>query len=111
VAVLALVRVDCLDFKALRFWKAAMGKYDALGAFLRRWKVRNDADGVELGFAQIEDIIRGLLPRGAADAEWWSTGEQVEAHRPHQRAWLDAGFEAVAELATERVYFRKRGGG
>ena len=27
-----------------------MGKYDALGVFLRRWKVRNEADGVELGF-------------------------------------------------------------
>lgn len=47
-----------------------MGKYDALGTFLRRWKVRNDVDGVELSFAQIEGIIRGVLPRGAADAQW-----------------------------------------
>lgn len=48
-----------------------MGKHDALGAFLRRWKVLNGAEGVELGFAQIESIIGGLLPRGAAELQWW----------------------------------------
>jgi len=48
-----------------------MRKYDALAAFLRRWRVRNGAEGVELGFAHIESIIGGLLPRGAAKPEWW----------------------------------------
>lgn len=85
-----------------------MGKYDALGAFLRRWKVRNDADGVEISYAQIEGIIRGVLPRAAASADWWSASEPSDAHPPHRRAWLDAGFEAVAEPTRECVYFRKR---
>lgn len=88
-----------------------MGKYDALGAFLRRWKVRNDADGVELNFAQIEGIIRGVLPRAAAQADWWSAAEPSEIHAPHRRAWRDAGFEAVVEPTRERVYFRKQGSG
>ena len=47
-----------------------MGKYDALGAFLRRWKFRNDADGVELSFMQIEGIINGMLPRAADERQW-----------------------------------------
>ncbi|CAH0351824.1 MULTISPECIES: hypothetical protein [unclassified Sphingobium] len=85
-----------------------MGKYDALGAFLRRWKVRNDAEDVELGFAQIESIIGGLLPRGAAEPEWWCAKGDADCSAPQRRAWLDAGFEALAEPKTERVYFRKR---
>ncbi|WP_439569645.1 DUF7662 domain-containing protein [Sphingopyxis sp.] len=86
-----------------------MGKYDALGTFLRRWKVRNDVDGVELSFAQIEGIIRGGLPRGAADAQWWRADGQPGS--PHRRAWIEAGFEATADLCTERVYFRRQKNG
>ena len=85
-----------------------MGKYDALGAFLRRWRVRNDAEGVDLRFAQIESIIGGLLPRGAADPQWWYISGPTDDQAPHRRAWLDAGFEAIAEPKAERVYFRKR---
>lgn len=85
-----------------------MGKYDALGVFLRRWKVRNDAEGVDLGFAQIESIIGGLLPHGAAEPKWWCIDEPADHQAPHRRAWLDAGFEAIAEPKAERVYFRKR---
>ena len=83
-----------------------MGKYDALGTFLRRWKVRNDAPGVELSFAQIESIVRGLLPRAAADPQWWYMDEQAEP--PHRRAWREAGFDAIADMAAERVYFQRR---
>lgn len=85
-----------------------MGKYDALGAFLRRWRVRNEADGVELGFMQIESIIGGLLPRGAAEPEWWCVNGRADRNAPHRRAWLDAGFEAIAEPKAERVYFRRQ---
>lgn len=85
-----------------------MGKYDALGAFLRRWKVRNDAEGVELGFAHIESIIGGLLPRGATEPQWWCAGRHADCSAPHRRAWLEAGFDAFAEPKAERVYFRKR---
>lgn len=85
-----------------------MGKYDALGVFLRRWGLRNDAEGVELTFAQIESIIRGLLPGGAAKPEWWCVDGQADRRAPHRRVWLDAGFEAVPEPKAERVYFRRR---
>ena len=85
-----------------------MGKYDALGAFLRRWRVRNDAEGVELGFAQIESIISGLLPGAAAEPQWWCVTGKADCSAPHRRAWLEAGFEAIAEPKAERVYFRKR---
>lgn len=85
-----------------------MGKYDALGAFLRRWKVRNDAEGVELSFTQIESILRAPLPRGAGEPQWWCVTGNVDCSAPHRRAWLDAGFDAIAEPKAERVYFRRR---
>lgn len=85
-----------------------MGKYDALGVFLRRWKFRNDADGVELSFTQIESIIRGLLPRGAGDETWWCVNCHADRSAPHRRVWLDAGFDAIAEPKAEKVYFRRR---
>lgn len=85
-----------------------MGKYAALGVFLRRWKLRDDAEGVELSFTQIESIIRGLLPGGAAESRWWCVDEHGDRGAPHRRAWLDAGFEAVPEPKVERVYFRRR---
>src|SRR3546814_20692911 len=85
-----------------------MGKYDALGVFLRRWKIRNDAQGVELSFAQIEGIINALLPNAAAEPEWWFAEESADRRAPHRRVWIEAGFDAVAEPRAERVYFRKR---
>ena len=87
-----------------------MGKYDALGVFLRRWKFRNDADGVELSFTQIESIIRGLLPRGAGDEAWWCVNGHADRSAPHRRVWLDAGFDAIAKPKAEKVYFRRRCG-
>jgi hypothetical protein len=85
-----------------------MGKYDPLAQFLRRWRVRNDAEGVELGFAHIENIIGGLLPHAASGAEWWCANGEADCRAPHRRAWLDAGFDAIAEPSTERVFFRRR---
>jgi len=95
----------------LRPENGAMGKYDALGAFLRRWRVRHDADGIELSYSHIESIIGAVLPRAAFGADWWSAAEVSEAEPPHRRAWLDAGFEAVAQPARECVYFRRRSSG
>lgn len=97
-----------LDGRALKFWNIGMGKYDALGVFLRRWKFRNDAEGVELSFAQIETIIRGLLPRGAGDEAWWCVNCPADRSAPHRRVWLDAGFDAIAEPKAEKVYFRRQ---
>lgn len=87
-----------------------MGKYDALGVFLRRWKFRNDAEGVELSFNQIESLIGGLLPRGAAAPEWWCINGHADRSTPHRRVWLEAGFDAIAEPKAEKVYFRRRSG-
>lgn len=80
-----------LDDPELRASNVGMGKYDALGAFLRRWRIRNDAEGVELGFAQIEGIIGGLLPRGATEPGWWYVNGHADCSAPHRRAWLEAG--------------------
>ncbi len=84
-----------------------MGKYDGLGAFLARWGVRNDGDGVELGFAQIEGIIRGILPNAAAETQWW-TADAGEPPAQHQLAWIEAGFDAIPAPRENRVYFRRR---
>lgn len=85
-----------------------MGKYDALGAFLRRWAARNEGDGVELGYAQIEGIIRGILPNAATETQWWAAENGSEESAPHRLAWLDAGFDAVARPQEGRVYFKRR---
>lgn len=85
-----------------------MGKYDALGVFLKRWRIRNDAEGVELSFVQIEGIINALLPNAAAEPEWWHTDTASDHSAPHRRAWSEAGFDVVAEPSAERVYFKKR---
>jgi len=87
-----------------------MGKYDALGVFLRRWKIRNDAQGVELSFAQIEGIINALLPNAVAEPEWWCADAGADRRAPHRRVWIEAGFDAIAEPRDERVYFLLRRG-
>jgi hypothetical protein len=80
-----------------------LGKYDALGVFLRRWAVRNTGDQVEMSFTQLESMIGALLPKAAMKEEWWSDGMNVR-HAVQCRAWLDAGFEARL-LSEERVIF------
>lgn len=84
-----------------------MGKYDGLGAFLRKWSGRNTAEGVELSFLQIEGIVRGVLPNAASDSCWWSDSWDGQGRGPQQRAWIDAGFEAVADTKRETVYFKR----
>ncbi len=80
-----------------------MGKYTILGAFLRRWAVRNDGQEVELTLAQIEGLIGAPLPKAAANTTWWSndpTGVQSCARR-------DAGFEARLIDDAELVIFAR----
>src|SRR3546814_11653145 len=53
-------------------WKGwVMGKYDALGTFLRRWAVRNDGPEVVFTFAQIVGLIGAPLPKAAVHMAWW----------------------------------------
>jgi len=84
-----------------------MGKYDALGTFLRRWAVRNKAHQVELSFTQIEGTIRTILPKAASRGEWWSN-ESGDRYSAQCRAWLDSGFEARL-LPGDRVMFSRSG--
>lgn len=63
-----------------------MGKYDALGAFLRRWAVRNGEQEVELTLAQIEGLIGAPLPKAAANIAWWCD----DRSGVQSCAWLDA---------------------
>lgn len=80
-----------------------MGKYDALGAFLRRWKTRHEAADADLSFLDVERIIGALLPRGAHHPDWWRN--QPDAVQC--RAWLEAGFEAHPFQEAERVRFSR----
>ena len=82
-----------------------MGKYSALGTFLRRWAVRNDGQEVELTFARIEGLIGAPLPKAAANMDWWCDDESGV----QSRAWLDAGFKARLIEDEEFVIFGRCG--
>ncbi len=85
-----------------------MGKYAPLGAFLRRWKRKNTtATTVELTFADVERIIRALLPQGATAGDWWHNSLRTERGFIQSRAWLNAGFEAHKVDGAESVRFRR----
>ncbi len=78
---------------------AVMGKYDPLGAWLRR-RNRDEAD---LGFADIERILGDILPKAAGDPAWWAAHAGVD---PVQvAAWRAAGFEARPDVRNDRVLF------
>ena len=81
-----------------------MGKYDALGTFLRRWAVRNDGPEVVFTFAQIEGLIGAPLPKAAVHMAWWCDPSGVQS-----RAWRDAGFGAQLVADSEFVIFRRYG--
>lgn len=80
-----------------------MGKYTALGTFLRRWAVRNDGQEVELTLAQIENLIGAPLPKAAAHIAWWSD----DPSSVQSRAWRDAGFAARLVGDGELVVFAR----
>ena len=80
-----------------------MGKYDALGSYLRRRKHAV----VELSFSDIERIICALLPNCAADSAWWANESKDERGFVQCRSWLDAGFEADPAPRADKVVFRK----
>lgn len=77
-----------------------MGKYDPLFNYLRRQRVKE----LELSFADIERLIRGMLPRGAEQPQWW-TGPA--ANPVQQKAWTQAGYEAALVVGKDRVRFTR----
>ena len=81
-----------------------MGKYDSLHAHLKRQK---NVPVYEMSFSQIEGVIHALLPKSAAQPEWWGNA-QDPAGRPVQcQAWLAAGFCASLIKGADRVRFAR----
>lgn len=81
-----------------------MGKYDALGAHLKRQR----AERVELSFADIERRIGGLLPKSAQRPEWWANEQDPKSRHVQCKAWLGNGYLAYLIQGAERVRFERR---
>lgn len=76
-----------------------MGKDDPIEAWLR---CRN-MDKVDLGFADTERILSGILPNAASDPAWWAAHAGVNTVQV--AAWRAAGFEARPDVRNDRVFF------
>jgi len=81
-----------------------MAKYDPLQSWLRR----HAGAEVELGFADIERIIGGMLPNSAARPQWWANETDPESRHVQARAWRGAGYDAFLLAGEERVRFTRR---
>jgi len=81
-----------------------MGKYDALGAYLRQ----QFGDEVPMSFAEIERLIGFALPPSAyRHRPWWSNNA---SNSVMTKVWLDAGFRtAQVDMEAKTLVF-KRGG-
>ena len=79
-----------------------MGKYAALGDFLRKQSVTE----VPMTFAKIEKITDERLPRSAKKYRaWWSNNPRNSVMT---RVWLDAGFRSEqVDMAGHRLVFRR----
>jgi hypothetical protein len=88
---------------AWRHSEAQMGKYDPLGAHMRRQR----AQIYEMSFRDIERVLGALLPKGAQRAEWWSNPSGAGVSTVQSKAWRDVGYEAELLKAEERVRFTR----
>src|SRR6266446_9613022 len=79
-----------------------MGKYEALGAFLREQR----AQEVPLTFNEIEKITGVKLPPKAQHHRaWWSNNA---SNNVMTKVWLDAGFEsAQVDMEGRKLVFRR----
>lgn len=82
-----------------------MPKYAPLSRFLRR---RRHDDEIRLSFAEIERIIGAILPKAAADLEWWSNTPATGRRAVQRLAWLDVGYLAAPEPGESVVFRRAR---
>jgi hypothetical protein len=80
-----------------------MGKYDALGGYLRRQR----ADRLELTFAEVERMLGAMLPNSARRPEWWSNEASKDTRHVQCRAWLSHGYKAYLVKGADRVRFEK----
>lgn len=79
-----------------------MSKYQPLADFLGghvpdTWKV---------SFDELEKTLGSTLPKTAREkASWWSN--EVDGAKAHAKAWLDAGWQAAADLTAGHVTFTR----
>lgn len=81
-----------------------MGKYSALGDYLKRQR----SERVAMTFAEIEKVIGAKLPPSAhKHRPWWSNNPRNSVMT---KVWLDAGFESeqVDMPARKLVFHRVR---
>jgi hypothetical protein len=79
-----------------------MGKYAALGDFLRKQSVTE----VPMTFEKIEKITGARLPPSAKMYRgWWSNNPKNSVMT---KVWLDAGFQSArVDMAARRLVFRR----
>src|SRR5229473_888871 len=79
----------------------AMGKYSALGDYLRA-QTRSE---VPMTFAQIERVIGTKLPESHRYRAWWSNNA---FNSVMTKAWLEAGFRTErVDMAGRKLVFRR----
>lgn len=77
-----------------------MSKYRPLSDRLSRY----DGDEWRATFAEIDEVLGSALPKAAQQASWWAGTTE----KPHQRAWLDHGWQvAKVDKAAGTVTFRR----
>jgi hypothetical protein len=81
-----------------------MGKYDALGRYLRA----QPANHVPMTFGEIERVLGIQLPLSARKHRpWWSNNPRNSVMT---QVWLDAGFETEqVDMARGTLVFRRVG--
>lgn len=63
---------------------------------------------VDMTFREIERVLRASLPQSARTyPAWWSNEDVRSAHHVQCRSWQAAGYVASANLASEKVSFRR----
>ncbi len=77
--------------------------YDGLRDYLRKQSLPE----LVLSFEQIEEIIRGALPRAAQRASWWDSLRSPQEKMPQREACLAAGYVATRMPDGTSVRFRR----
>ncbi|HWD28021.1 MAG TPA: hypothetical protein VG387_12700 [Rhizomicrobium sp.] len=78
-----------------------MGKYDALGVFLRA----QNRDHVPMRFDEIERVVGIKLPKSQAYPAWWSNST---SNNVMTQIWLDAGYRTEqVDTAGRKLVFRR----
>jgi hypothetical protein len=81
--------------------RTAMGKYSALGDYLRA-RTRSE---VPMTFAQIERVIGAKLPESHKYRAWWSNNA---FNSVMTKTWLEAGFRTErVDMARGKLVFRR----